>query len=603
MSPRPSRARARVVISSLARDRFVQAFLAATFAEALLIWAVMAGTAPRLQVTPEVEVWLRLPFHVVRILAVFSGLGAIRDRRERVFWGYLGIAFSLWTLARVVGLVEAAGLLDVELWVAFLILLGDLLLLLAIERTPHEVHRTGGLDLDQRLKSIAVASVVSGFFIYFVLVPHWLAPEEQTSGLAYFTYLAIDALLIARFLSVGLRCREPRWRGIYAGLFAAVAVNGTFDAVDVLAQELASPWRTSAVLPFLPVVSLFGYVVAVRFRHVAVPVAGSEPAPTPSDPLNPMRTGSLLLASSLLFPLVHLAVYGDLRPGDPMLRAHALTALVSMSVLGIAAVIAYRVLERQYAQQEEAGRLADTRVQLAHRMEEIGQMSGGVAHDFNNLLMAISGFADMARAELPPGHPSRALVDQVIRLAARATDLTRQLLAFSRRQSVQIVEVDVNALVSHVARSLGGWMGEDVSVTTDLAGDAALRVRANTGRLESVLLNLAASARDSMPRGGQLFIRTREVELDAPTLAGLSLRPGRHIELTVRDTGERVPASMLPHLFEPFVAPAGRARGAGLNLAAAYGLVVQSGGAIWASIPQEGGVEYTIVLPAVGSES
>jgi signal transduction histidine kinase len=599
VTARPALSRLKVVAAALGADPFIRMFLALGAAEVLLAAALGAGWLPGLAGVPAIELWLRLPFHAVRIAAIVGGLRSIRSREERLFWVFIGVTFSLWTLARLTAISGALGAPAPTITAPFLLLSGDLLLLLAVERIPHVAHAGGPLDLDRRLKLIAVSSVGIGFFTYVVVVPSVAGHSGRTAVLGFLSYVAVDALLVARFLYARTSCKSPRWKGLYSSFGLAIAFNGIVDVADV--ARLHSSSYLSPIMPFLLVASIFGYIVAVRYRHVPPGISGVEPELAPPDALNPLRTGSLLLGSAMLFPLVHILVYALLGPGPGTFRAHTLTTLVSMSVLLVAAVVAYRVLERQYTQQDAANRLAESRVQLAHRMEEVGQMAGGVAHDFNNLLTVISGYAELARDELSPAHPSRALVDQVVRLAARATDLTRQLLVFSRRQSIQIVEVDVNEVVARVAQSLGGWMGEDISITTDLPGDGPLRVRASAGGLESILLNLAASARDSMPRGGRLFIAAHRADMEAPTIAGFKLQAGPHVALTVRDTGEPVPAPMLPHLFEPFVAPAGRARGAGLSLAAAYGLALQSSGAIWASLPGEGGVEYTLVLPAAES--
>jgi signal transduction histidine kinase len=585
--------RAPVVAAALARDPFVRTFLVLAVVEWLFIGIQHAGWLPNQHAA---EAWLFLPFHVLRIAAVIADLSAVRSREERWFWGYFGAAFSLWTLAKLGGVGDAPGLPASEIVVPFLVLSGDLLLLLAMERMPHMAHAGGRLDLDRRSRSIAVSSVVGGFFVYFVVVPALVGQSEPTIRLGYFSYAAFDALVAARILYARRGCRSPRWKNLYAAVGLALGTNAIVDMAAMVVPLLNPPAAASLIMSFLPMVVNFGYVVAVRYRQVPSAVTGVEPEFAAVDPLNPLRTGSLLFASALLFPLVHFGVYAFLNPGPAAAWAHTLTTMVAMSVLGVAAVVAYRVLERQFAQQDAANRLGESRVQLAYRMEEIGRMAGGVAHDFNSLLTVISGYAEMAITDLPEAHPSRALVDQIVRLAARAADLTRQLLAFSRRQSIQMVEVDVNAVVAHVAQSLRGWMGEDVAITTDLPGHDPLLVRASAGGLESILLNLAASARDSMPRGGELRIAARAADMEAPAIAGLSVQPGPHAALTVRDTGEPVPPALLTRIFEPFVSPIGHARGAGLNLAAAYGLVLESNGAIWASLPPDGGVEYTILL-------
>ena len=234
----------------------------------------------------------------------------------------------------------------------------------------------------------------------------------------------------------------------------------------------------------------------------------------------------------------------------------------------------------------------------AQKMESVGRLAGGVAHDFNNLLTVI--FSQAAMLEESVTDPdARDEVREIQHAAERAATLTRQLLAFARRQVYEPRVVDLNVLVAGTERLLGRLIGEDIElVTRHAAGSAA--VRADPGSLEQVLMNLAVNARDAMPRGGRLTIGIDEVVLDASN----ENRPadaasGAYVVLTVTDTGSGIAQEHLPHVFEPFYTTKPQGRGTGLGLATVYGIVRQAGGHIRLSSAVDRGTEVAIYLPRV----
>jgi len=244
-------------------------------------------------------------------------------------------------------------------------------------------------------------------------------------------------------------------------------------------------------------------------------------------------------------------------------------------------------------------RRLEAQLRQAQKMEAVGQLTGGIAHDFNNILMAIVGYTDFL---LPATLASPALVDDVreIRKAAdRATVLTRQLLAFSRRQVLVAQLLDVNALVTELARMLKRLIGEDVTLRLALA-DGIGTVRADPGQLEQVIMNLALNARDAMPAGGTLDIGTENVELDRnyvethPYVAA-----GPYVVLWVTDSGTGMSKEVLAHVFEPFYTTKKQGEGTGLGLATVYGIVKQSGGHISVYSEPDEGSTFKIYLPRV----
>jgi two-component system, cell cycle sensor histidine kinase and response regulator CckA len=231
--------------------------------------------------------------------------------------------------------------------------------------------------------------------------------------------------------------------------------------------------------------------------------------------------------------------------------------------------------------------------QLHHsqRIEAMGRLAGGVAHDFNNLLMVISGHSQMLLDSMLPGDPARDDLDQVVRAAERATDLTRQLLAFSRRHTVKPALVNLNQLVQQMERMLCRVLGEHIHLVTDLTGDWNT-VYADPGQLEQVILNLALNARDAMPAGGTLSLTTGYTSDPAVSLAQLSPL----VTLSVSDTGSGIAAEVLPHVFEPFFTT--KDNGTGLGLSTSYGIIKQAGGEIEVDSHPGAGTTFRILLPA-----
>jgi PAS domain S-box-containing protein len=242
-------------------------------------------------------------------------------------------------------------------------------------------------------------------------------------------------------------------------------------------------------------------------------------------------------------------------------------------------------------------RRLETQLLLSQRMEGIGRLAGGIAHDFNNLLTAILGHAEMARTDVAPGDPALGNIAEITRAAQRAADLTRQLLAFARRQIIEPRIVDLNGLVLNVDRMLRRLLGEDVDLVT-VADPKLWRVRIDPGQFEQVLVNLAVNARDAMPEGGRLLIETGNVELD-PDFARqhATVQPGPHVLLAVTDTGSGMDPEVLGHIFEPFFTTKEVGKGTGLGLATCYGIVKQNRGSIWVYSERGRGTTFKIYLP------
>jgi two-component system cell cycle sensor histidine kinase/response regulator CckA len=223
----------------------------------------------------------------------------------------------------------------------------------------------------------------------------------------------------------------------------------------------------------------------------------------------------------------------------------------------------------------------EEQIRNASKMEAVGRLAGGVAHDFNNLLMVITSYTELMLDVMAENDPLRKKAQEVLNAAGRAASLTRQLLAFSRKQVLDPQAYEPNTLISEMSKLLVRVLGEDVELKLDLGEDLG-RIYADRGQIEQILMHLAVNARDVMPNGGTFKVRTANAEFDS-SLAQRpgSPAPGGYVMVAVEDSGTGMSKEVLAHLFEPFFSTKGMGKGTGLGLAAVYGIVKQSGGFIW----------------------
>jgi len=248
-----------------------------------------------------------------------------------------------------------------------------------------------------------------------------------------------------------------------------------------------------------------------------------------------------------------------------------------------------------------ARKALEDQLRQAQKMEALGKLAGGVAHDFNNLLTVIAGYAESLRAEVPPDSEASHDAEQVLAGTARASALTRQLLAYSRRQVLQPQVVELAETVDHLGDLLRRLIGEDVALVT-VSADGDTRVRVDRGQIEQVILNLAVNARDAMPEGGTLTITTQRVEVDA-ALAALhpELAPGPYVAMSVRDSGVGMSDEVRIRAFDPFFTTKELGKGTGLGLSTVYGIVSQSGGGVWIESQPGAGTTVRVYLPRIDS--
>ena len=404
-------------------------------------------------------------------------------------------------------------------------------------------------------------------------------------------------------------------------------------ATDLLFQLGITPWRGLSLSPLiLPVSGVFVALALFRYRLFdLMPVAAGMVVRTIADPIlvldgldrlidfNPAAAGVLGLNARLAIgqPVASVPapwselLCRQLRDKNPkavlpvpLLGGERLFDLSLTPILDAAGRPCGRLLvlhdfsELRAAQ--EALRRSEEQLQQARKMEAIGRLAGGIAHDFNNLLTVMSGYCDLAAEQTPPGTPLAADIAEVRKAAERAASLTRQLLAFSRKQVMQTRAVDITALVRNLETMLRRVIGEDVELSIRLDPEAGA-IRVDPGQLDQVLVNLAANARDAMPGGGRLFLETGRYRPEEAFLAANpEVKPDDYVRITVRDTGIGMDQATLDRIFEPFYTTKAQGKGTGLGLPTAYGIVKQSEGHIFCRSAPGTGTTFTILFPSVG---
>jgi PAS domain S-box-containing protein len=245
--------------------------------------------------------------------------------------------------------------------------------------------------------------------------------------------------------------------------------------------------------------------------------------------------------------------------------------------------------------------LAD-QLRVSQKMQAVGELAGGVAHDFNNLLMIVKGHAEMLLDRIADSSPARHNLEQIQGATDRAATLTRQLLAFSRKQVLQPKVIDLNDVVAGMIKMFARVIGENIELAF-LPGSKLASVKADPGQMEQVLLNLVVNARDAMPDGGRLTIETSNVEVDRVSASQHpAMEAGSYVVLVVSDTGCGMDAGTQARIFEPFFTTKGHGKGTGLGLATVYGVVKQSGGFIWVYSEVDRGTTFKIYLPQVTAD-
>jgi signal transduction histidine kinase len=303
-----------------------------------------------------------------------------------------------------------------------------------------------------------------------------------------------------------------------------------------------------------------------------------------------------LVADGYEAPIIVLTGQSDRDVDIEATRAGAEDYLVKGDVTAALLERTIRYSMRRHADMR-ALRESEEGLRQGQRMEAVGRFAGGVAHDFNNMMSVVVGFSALLLDALEPHDPLRRYVEEIQRAGERASGLTQQLLAFTRKQVLLLQVLDLNTIVQEVNELLARLIGADVELVIDLA-PSVHPIEADAGQLAQVIVNLAVNARDAMPLGGRLVISTRNLDAeDLDEATQLDLAPGDHVLLSVSDSGEGMDEETLRQIFEPFFTTKEEGKGTGLGLATAFGIIKQSGGDIRVQSERGEGTTFAIYLP------
>ena len=497
---------------------------------------------------------------------------------QRRFWNLLITGMIIWFTGSALffcsitfGLPRWA---DLAVDVCYILLY--LFWFIASEQQPQLRSGWSSRDVLYRYTLIGGTGFIAIIFGYFVVVP-WVG---ETSNYGQFfasfnLYVTLDLLLTVKFGLLFLAAREPGWRRCFLLLASATGVMAVGDLLEGLGFADILDTVMGARIDILWLIP--------HFLLATMILTCTERSEAADD----IEGESILLIQSLLpfyafaLPLVHLGLHlmDHLDPVDQGPRE----VIVFFGLLFFAGLsLAQQVsLERAVAslRSDLTVRALDDKLRQSQRLESIGRLAGGIAHDFNNLLMVIKSYAELAGKGLSAGALGvQGRLDEIDRAADRAANLIRQLLAFGRRQVLKPEVVHVNEMVIGLEGMLSRIIGDDVQLEVELDDDAGC-TRVDPALLEQVIVNLAVNARDAMPRGGVLGIRTRSVN-GLPNGETESGDNACSVELTVTDSGSGIAPEIRDRIFEPYFTTKEMEKGTGLGLATVYGIVEQSGGTI-----------------------
>jgi signal transduction histidine kinase len=515
--------------------------------------------------------------------------------RATAFWRLVGAGLAFFFLAQLWHLAAAQSWLPpAVLRRPELLYVGRyLFLVMALEMRPDLPRPGRSEDELRRLDTTGAVLFLFSLITYVLVSPPLGAPVPSTRFPAGVLYLVLDAFLVLRALGLRVQARSALWSAVYGWLALVVVLRGLVTLAGAAggSAELAPLGAVPRVglawfVPLLPL------VIAARLR--AEPDAATkvvERYAAAEARLAP------LVAYAFAFPIFHFLIEWLGIVDD---ETAAVRGLVVLGFLGVAAVLLWiyqRVLIRENQRLEGERKVVAEQAAEIRRLEGLGRLAGGVAHDFNNLLTVIRGRTELLLAEHAADETLREDLEAIRQAARRGEGVTRQLLAFGRRQILRPEVLDVRRVLEEVEPLLRSAVSEEVRLSV-AAEDPELLIVADQGQVEMALLNLAVNAREAMPGGGELMIEVDSVELDGRSAGQIpDAKPGSYVRLTVQDTGRGMDAATLERIFEPFFTTKPFGTGAGLGLPAVHGFVRQSGGAVRVTSAPGRGTIIRIYLP------
>jgi signal transduction histidine kinase/CheY-like chemotaxis protein len=535
-------------------------------------------------------------FLVLTVVTLAVSRRPTAHREERHFWRLVFVTCVFWLLGNLATFlwVQAGGRGMGSVSSDLLYLCSYVTLILSADLRPHLPDGWSGRSSGFGFGVAASLLFVVALGLYFFAIPS-VRGVGATGGLSsQATFLALDVLLLLRFIHLMFGARGTPWFPVYGWFVVSCGGAALADGLNSLSTSgylkatYGTPLDAIWWLPFI------GMIAARRSRVSQVDAAAPVAAGSDGEPRTDATELLLLYAFSL--PMAHLALEAAGLTGPAGRRPFELLVLFCLLAFLSLAIAQQLLLERRNRELRSRIRVLVTNEQVlqSQKLEAIGRLAGGLAHDFNNLLTVVMARADVLLSSLASG-PGRRDVEEIRGAAERGAALTHQLLAFSRGQVLRRRSLDLGAAVREATTVLGRLAGERHPIETHLAPD--LRpIEADPSQVFQVLLNLVANARDAMPDGGRISIATCEAvvapgdsEIVPPSSGGV------FAALEVRDSGAGIDADSRRRVFEPFFTS--KAGGTGLGLAVVYGIVAQSGGHLRVRSEKDRGAVFTALFP------
>ncbi len=543
-------------------------------------------------------------FDFVWLGLVLAGLLTSRGGRERledrVFWKILTISFMIWLLAELA--IEFAGesfytvlftLFDEILYLGFYLGIA-----LAIARIPDGSDSSLTGEAEKRFMGIAgPVTLVTGLLVYLIVISLIMSPEEYIDGYpSLLLYTMLDFYIAIRFMRAMQSAGSERWKQ-QSGLFAlAFYMWGLLDLMDAIMRARGAEFPVGILLDFFWFVPFLLVVAAVRLRNI--PPSSMDVGRDRDVHQERLRKRSSFEASlviiALILPFLHYLGY-SMNLLDPALQStREICIIFYMIVIALLELTGNRLrsaLQEVHAQAEQA-----------QKLESIGVLAGGVAHDFNNLLTVISGRSQLMLRKVPGGTPEESQLLEIKHATLRASGLIRKLLSFRPSDDLAPEILDLNTVIDGMKGLLEGLISDDHRL--DISFDPRLgMVHADRALMEQIIMNLVVNARDALPEGGNIHIKTGNIDVKkARFTRPVSLDPGSYIELVVRDDGIGIDSRDMKRIFEPFFTTKPRSQGTGLGLSMVYGAVKKSQGEIAVESEPGKGATFAIYLPRVEGE-
>lgn len=534
--------------------------------------------------------FISLPLRAVFLLALADGINSLRTPGERRFWAVTLAAFSSWFIADIAFQTGGERSLFIGILEDGAFLLFYPLLMVAIEQRPCRYHWPITGWGSRLLCACSGLLLIVWSYVYFVGLTLFFVPDVFLSEAPSYAFFTCADFIFATAFFVRMLMNHGRWRLIYGLLSLAMTGWGVTDLLDTLGLLGVDVIQYGTPLDIIWSLPYYAVIAAAVYRNRTS--QGIAPLPVTTT-----HGGTLVVsgyAYAIGIALIHLVVFSTewLREIEV---AREVTVVAGLAVLvAIAVAIQNREGRRRKLTHEPRVIVLEDEEQQVQKMEALGRLAGGVAHDFNNLLMVLQSQVDTRLDQLLDLPDGQKFVSELQTVVNRGSDLSRQLLAFGRKQVGEVCVIDPVSVIGETESMLRRTLGEHIELEISSA-DEVWPIAIGPGQITQILVNFTLNARSAMPDGGHLRIHIENVAVDHGDVD--AVEGEQFVQITVRDTGRGMNEKTRSRVFEPFFSNTSTAGGTGLGMAVVYGIVKQHGGYITCESAEDAGTTFRVHLP------